>query len=451
MKKKLVMIGAGSAMFTQGIIVDLLQKKPGGHQWTIGLCDTNDEVLADIKAFVKKVIQEKGEPIEVEASSDRREVLPGADYIVSTIGVGGRQAWEQDVLIPRKYGVFQPVGDTLMPGGISRALRMVPAMVDIVSDTKKIAPQAKFFNYSNPMAVICGALNQAVDFPVTGLCIGTVESAWEIADYMGYDRKSVTTLAAGLNHCTFIYDIRVDGVSVLEDICEKVKHDYSQVIGLNPSGEGDVPNEIAQLSNPFCWSFFLNHMAYPAPGDRHVSEFFTEYFKGGQYYGRTLGVDAYSFENTIQWGNKIHDEIVAKARTDTSLGKDFFGQFHGEHEQLIDIIDSIEKDSRKLYYANLPNEGAVSNITSGTVLEMPAVATANGLLPLIQKDFPNELAAFTNRFGAHVQLVVDAALKGSRALVEEAIISGGYINDISSVRNMVDELLTTHKVYLPQF
>ena len=451
MKKKLVMIGAGSAMFTQGIIVDLLQKNPGGHQWTIGLCDTNAEVLADVKSFVQKMVQEKGETVEIEASTDRREVIPGADYIVSTIGVGGRQAWEQDVVIPRKYGVYQPVGDTLMPGGISRALRMVPAMVDIVQDVKKIAPQARFFNYSNPMAVICSALSQSVDFPVTGLCIGTVESAMEIADYMGYDRKSVTTFAAGLNHCTFIYDIRVDGVSVIEDIYEKARHDYGSVAVLNPSGKIDAPDTVAQLENPFCWSFFLKYKAYPAPGDRHVSEFFTEYFNGGRYYGKKLGMDAFSFEKTIYWGNKIHDEIVTKARSEAPLGKDFFSQFHGEHEQLIDIIDAIERDSRKLYYANLPNEGAVPNISRNAILEMPAVATANGLYPVIQKAFPNELAAFTNRFSAHVQLVVEAALKGNRTLVEEAIMSGGYMNDISSVRNMVEELLTAHKMDLPQF
>lgn len=453
MKKKMVIIGAGSAMFTQGLITDLIKMNPGGHEWSIALCDIDEEVLKNVTSLVKKMLKVKKLDVEVTASPDRCEVLPGADYVISTIGVGGRRAWEQDVYIPRKYGVYQPVGDTAMPGGISRAMRMVPAMVDIVNDTKRLAPKAFFFNYSNPMAVICRALNKAVDFPVTGLCIGTAGSEWYIADYMGYERSRVTSLAAGINHCTFIYDYRVDGKSVKEEIRQRISKDYSAAFDseMIDRYHGKQEGIETDLGEPFSWDFFLRYGAYPAPGDRHITEFFTEYFPGGAYYGKRLGVDAYSFEGTIKWGDEIHEHMMGMARSEEDLPDDFFDHSHGEHEQLISIIDSIERDSRKTFYVNVPNRGAIPNLPNWAVVEMPAVATAGGLVPVYLNDFPAPLACMTNRFLAGVEMTADAALTGDRQLMEEAIMMGGYLTDRVAVHKMVDELIEAQRQYLPQF
>lgn len=435
MKKKMVIIGAGSAMFTQGLIIDLLKMKPGGHEWSIALCDIDVPVLEDVTKLAKKMVEARGESISITASENRCDLLPGADYVISTIGVGGRRAWEQDVYIPRKYGIYQPVGDTAMPGGISRAMRMVPQMVDIVRDVKRLAPKARFFNYSNPMAVICRALNKAVDFPVTGLCIGTVESEWNIADFMGYDRKLFTTRAAGINHCTFIYEFRYKGEDVKEEIIKKA----SASLNTHP----------ACMQDPFAWSFMLKYGAFPAPGDRHITEFFTEYFPGGEYYGKRLGVDAYSFEDTIKWGDEIHDKAITFARSEKPLGEDFFAHLHGEHEQLISIMDSTERDSRKIFYVNLPNNGTVPNLPPWAVLEMPAAAGQDGLCALKAGSFPNYLAAFTSRFLAVVELTAEAALKGDVRLMEEAIMMSGYISDKEAVHKMTNELLEAQKEYLP--
>ncbi|MGI5906918.1 MAG: hypothetical protein ACOX85_11845 [Candidatus Pararuminococcus gallinarum] len=453
MKKKMVIIGAGSAMFTQGLITDLIEKNPGGHEWSIALCDIDEEILKDVTIMVKKMLKLKKLDIEVTASPDRCEVLPGADYVVSTIGVGKRRAWEQDVFIPRKYGIYQPVGDTAMPGGVSRAMRMVPAMVDIVNDTKRLAPKARFFNYSNPMAVICRALNKTVDFPVTGLCIGTAGSEWYIAEQMGYDKSRVSSLAAGINHCTFIYDYRLDGVSVMDDIRKMVSEKYAAKFDSNMIDRyhGQQEGIETDLGEPFAWDFFLRYGAYPAPGDRHITEFFTEYFPNGEYYGKKLGIDAYSFEGTIKWGDEIYERTIELAKSPEDLPEDFFDKFHGEHEQLISIIDSIERDSRKTFYVNMPNQGAVPNLPHWAVIEAPAVATANGLMPIYQNHFPNVLACMTNRFLACVEMIADAALTGDRQLMAEAIMMGGYIQDRDAVKKMVDELIEAQKQYLPQF
>lgn len=439
-------------MFTQGLIADLLNSRPGGYNWSVGLCDIESDVLEGVTLMTKKMAAAKGVALEITSSVDRCDVLPGADYVVSTIGVGGRRAWEQDVFIPRKYGIFQPVGDTAMPGGLSRAMRMVPAMVDILNDVRKFAPNAYFFNYSNPMAIICRALAKSVDFPVTGLCIGTPGSQWYIADYMGYERERFTTMAAGINHCTFIYDFRYDGKCVRDDIRRKVESEYIEDFNSKIIDRFHGKKEVEYfLGEPFAWSFFLRHGAFPAPGDRHITEFFTEYFPGGVYYGKTLGVDAYSFENVIANGDNIHKNTMEFARSPEPLPDDFFSHFHGEHEQLMAIIDSLESDRREVFYVNRINNGAISGLPNDAVVEMPAAVTGLGIMPLYSDAFPFELSCITNRFLTSIELAAEAALRGNRRLLEEAILIGGYISDKGAVARMTDELLIAQKDYLPQF
>jgi len=244
MRKKLVIIGAGSAMFTQGLAADLITKQPGGAKWHLSLVDIDEKVLDGIVRLVKKMIDAKKADIELSWSTDRRDCLPGADYVVTTIGVGGRRAWEQDVFIPRKYGIHQPVGDTAMPGGISRAMRMVPAMLAITKDVIRYCPNAYFFNYSNPMAIICRAIRKKLNYPITGLCIGTAALEWYIADYMGYDRNKVTSLAAGINHCTFIYDFRYEGKNAWPDVRKKLLEEYGDFFMNINDKDSQVQNSV---------------------------------------------------------------------------------------------------------------------------------------------------------------------------------------------------------------
>ena len=154
-RKKIVLIGAGSAVFTKGLIADFIQS--GFGSWEIALCDINEEILSSIRRLAEKMVAQKGADIQITASTDRRQLLPGADFVVTTIAVGGRRAWEQDVKIPRKYNIYQPVGDSVMPGGISRAQRMIPVMVEIARDIERLCPEAYFFFYWKRMCgIVCG-------------------------------------------------------------------------------------------------------------------------------------------------------------------------------------------------------------------------------------------------------------------------------------------------------
>ena len=167
---KIVIIGAGSAMFTIGVVSDLIT---AGLATELGLVDIDPEALEIAHKLTQKMIEARKAAIRLTATTDRRKVLEDATVVIATIGVGGRRAWEQDVFIPRKYGISMPVGDTVGPGGTSRAMRMIPAMVSIAQDVIELAPEALFFNYANPMSPACYAVQQATGALVIGLCIGT--------------------------------------------------------------------------------------------------------------------------------------------------------------------------------------------------------------------------------------------------------------------------------------
>jgi len=453
MGKKITFIGAGSVVFTQGLLADMIRTF-NGEGWKLALVDIDPAALDVAGKLCEKMIRSQNADIELTRSADRRDLLPGSDYVVTMIGVGKRRAWEQDVFVPRKYGIYQPVGDSVMPGGISRAMRMIPAILDIVGDIKKLCPQAKYFNYANPMAMICTAVKKASDFPVTGLCHGVTDTEGYLARFLGVDRKRVTTMAVGLNHLTFMYDIRLDGIDAKPLIREKLRDIRAKGLDYTYVGRGFAESSLPPppLEDPFSWEIFETYGAYPAPGDRHITEFYADRYQAqGSYYGKTLGVDAFSFEQTIEAGDRQYAEMEALADSGEDLPEDFFRHFSGEHEQLMNIIHSIENDEKTVFSANLPNKGAVRNIPWETVLELPSIAAAKGMIPVQANDFPNLLAAIISRHAAIVDTAAEAAIKGDRNLFAEAVLLGGYLTDRDTVTKMVDEMIEVQKQYLPQF
>lgn len=461
-RKRIVLIGAGSAVFTQGLIADFIKAEDRLGSWEIALVDINKETLGYIDKLAKKMIKEKGSDLKIISTTDRREVLPEADVITTTIAVGGRRAWENDVFIPRKYDIYQPVGDTTMPGGISRALRMIPVMFDITKDIMELCPDAYFFNYSNPMSAIVKAIRKELDYPVIGLCHGLIHVEKYLADFLGgYNVKDIKTIGAGINHLTFIYDLSIkgkDGFEVVDEVLEKQKDRLA-----DSSLEGDYFNptmvesedrrgkEKLYIDNPFTWQMYEKYRAIPAVLDRHITEFFPERFPEGEYYGRKLGIDAFRFEDVIKRGDNTFNKMKKRALGEEDLDESLFGRSTGEHEQLIEMLSSLYFDERKSFYVNTQNDGAVSNLPDDAVIELPAVATSQGFYPYSINDFPEVLASIIKRRLAVIDLTVEAALKGDKKLVKEAMLLDGSVSNDKVAEDLTNDLLEAHKEHLPQF
>ncbi len=446
---KIVLIGAGSAVFTRGLVADLILFDDLGP-WELGLVDVDPVALETAEGLARRMVESRGAEITVRTSTDRRDLLPGADVVVSTVGVGGRRAWETDVAIPRKYGVFKPVGDSVMPGGISRAMRMIPVLVDLARDVEVLCPEAWFFNYSNPMTANCWAIREATGVPVVGLCHGLFHVERQLAEFIDAPPEEVTTLFAGLNHLTFIFDLRRQGRDAWPKVREKLAAERDAAEEARYLGQ-TFAEGFQAADNPFSWSLFDAYGAYPAVNDRHVVEFFPERFPGGAYHGKTLGLDAFSVEEIIAWGDERYAAMRAQARGEVPLDESIFNRTAGEHEQLLYILRSIARDERRVFSVNLPNQGAVPNLPADAVLEVPAAATATGLRPLQIPDFPDPLAAIVTRKLAAIRLTVEAALTGDRKLFVEALLTDGAVTDREVAEQMGDELLVAQRQYLPNF
>jgi len=174
MSGKIVIIGAGSIVFSRGLISDIiLNEKLRG--FTVGLCDIDEEALELISALAHRMAEHSNSEIEIESSTERRDLLPGANFVIQTIAIGGKEAWEKDIEIPLKHGVLQTVGDTMGPGGISRALRVIPHTLAICRDMEELCPEAWLINYSNPLTPVCMAAIKGSRIKTIGLCHGLRE------------------------------------------------------------------------------------------------------------------------------------------------------------------------------------------------------------------------------------------------------------------------------------
>ena len=463
-RRKITLIGAGSASFSQSLLADLIRSNTG-RRWHVALVDIDQQALDTTTRLTEKMVDATGADIELSSAGDRREVLPGSHYVVSTIGVGGRRAWQRDVAISRAHGVFQPVGDSVMPGGISRAMRMIPVSVALAQDVAALCPTARLFNFANPMTVICRAIRRETGVEVVGLCHGVHHTVRTLAAYARRPPAEVTAYAVGLNHCTFIYELRHRDTDLFPELRARYARDTAGGIDTERLGimfaeaaaavgteaVAEPGADARAVGDPYCWELFAALGVYPAPGDRHVCEFFPERFGENGYYGKTLGVDAYSLERVIERGDNTYEKMRQLAADPGPLPPSYFDRHIGEHEQLLEIIDVIECDGRRVYSVNVPNDGAVDGFPSTAVLEMPALATSRGLLPLCVRDFPVPAAALLARHIAAAEVTVEAALRGDPALMGEAIQIGGAVPHAESARRLADELIAGQREHLPQF
>ena len=425
--RKLVIIGAGSASFTAGLVADLLSSGIEAN-WTIGLVDISEEALTVAAGLVSRMVQHTGQDVAVQASTDRCDILPGADFVVTTIAVGGRDGWRKDVEVPLKHGLYQPVADTVGPAGISRALRQIPAMLDIAKDVARLCPRAHFLNYANPMAAICRAVNKATCANVVGLCHGVQGTLRYLCDRIGVPYAEIASLYLGMNHLTWITHFTHGGES------------------LWPRIDAILPN-LDPGDNPFSWELYRTYGAFPAVLDRHVAEFFPERFFRDATYGKPL-VD--EILRVISGGDDTWERRKRQARGEEPLEEGLFRRTLGEHEALLPIIASILGDRHEVFPMNVPNR-TVEAIPRDFVLEMPVTATAAGCLPTALPPMPPGILAWVTEALCGVEITVEAAIRGDRNLVVQALLYDRSVPDLPAAEALADDLLAAHREHLPNF
>jgi len=448
-RKKIVLLGVGSTYFTRGIVESLCErcgersspnaKAAGGFgaggEWEVGLVDIDRNCLDIAVRLSKRLVDLYRAPITLKGSTDRGKVLAGADAVVATIGVGGRKAWEQDIVIPRKFGIFQHTGDTFGAGGISRSLRTLPVLVGVAHDMEKLCPKATLFDFTNPMTTVCRALNKYSSIRTVGLCCGVRSFHRRLANVIGAPDTEVFCKAVGMNHFTWILDMVYRGRSVLGEIRDKMAK-------TRKDGQ-------EQLT----WDLFTTFGAFPCVGDGHISEFIPGLLGKGTYYGRTGGEPKHIDDYLRHW-DRVFAEMKAQAdgklpitKRSASPAKDDFR----DEDMFVEVLSSSMGEAEMFRTVNLPNHGIVTNLQPGAILECTTFINGAGFHPIAFGDIPHGIAAINQRiWGAH-ELTVEASMKGDRKLVLQALMASLTVNTRADAEQLADALLDAHREYLPHF
>jgi alpha-galactosidase len=436
---KIAFIGAGSLGFTGELVRDILTF-PALQDATIALMDINAERLKFARQTVTKLIEAMRAPAKVEATLSRVEALSGADVVLTTILAGSTEVWRHDIEIPKKYGVDINVGDTRGPSGIFRFLRTLPPMLDIVRDMERVCPKAVLLNYTNPMAMLCGALQKQTFIPVTGLCHSVQGTAMMLADWIGAPHDEITYTCAGINHQAWYLDYRWNGVDAYP-LIRKAIVDRPEVYNEEPVRNemylalGYYVTESSGHNSEYNWWF------------RKRPDLIEKYCTHGT--GWNPGEYAYilkEYRTTEATWQDIVREGLARPLTPDDLAR-------GE-EYAANIINALQGGGKFVFNGNVPNTELITNLPRGACVEVPVLVDKAGFHPFHVGALPPECALLTQLSSGIEELAIQGALAGDPVAIYRAVCHDpltAAVLSLAEIRQMTNELFALHRDYLPQF
>jgi len=435
---KIVLIGAGSHVFAKNLITDILSY-PELRNCTISLVDTNKEALDLTTAFAKKLINQHKLETKIESTTDRRIALEGANYIIVSIRVGGLDATRMDIEIPAKYGVKQGIGDTIGPGGVFYALKHIPVLLDICHDVEDLCSDALLINYTNPMAMLCWAINDYSNVKNVGLCHSVQGTARALARYLGAPLEELSYWVAGINHMAWFLELKWRGKDAYPILREKFKDPkvYSRP-DAHWAGADIVRVEIFKAFGYF-----------NTESSQHMSEYVPYFRKRPELLERFKIIDPVKRLETIRKRRRKQEELMSRL-----IQSDEILPLRRSAEYCSTIIHSMETGHPCRINGNVRNNGVITNLPQGCCVEVPCLVDKNGIHPCHVGGLPPQCAAL-NRTNINVQeLGVLAAVEKDKTLAFQAILLDpltSAVLTIDETRKMVDEMFEAEADYLPGF
>lgn len=450
---KITIIGAGSVMFTRQITSALLSY-PALDGVEFSLMDINPAVLKKCHALISKMVQQAKANVTVTMTTDRKQALTNADFVINAIQIGGLAPWRLDMDIPAKYGVIQEVGDTLGPGGIFRALRHIPPMLAILKDMESVCPDALFLNYANPLAPLTWAAKDFSNIKSIGLCYGVRYTVSQLAGYLGVapwvEHPSTPELwqkllyqdvpdnidyeFAGINHMTWITKLSANGIDQLPKL--KNLADDAKVYAADA-----VRCEVLKFFGFWCTE---NHW--------HCSDYLPYFRKNEQMINHFLP----QRWDLLNLEEKVH--AMGDAEIDAQLAgkKDFTikpNMLNGP--KLINAMLSGDRTRINGNQANKQSSGLlIENLPENCVVEVPIWVDKNGLQPQKMGRLPTQCASLIKTNTGVQELIVEAALTQNLDAARYALALDpvtATICTLEQINNMFNELYQAQKHWLPEF
>jgi len=427
---KIAFLGAGSTVFAKNLLTDILAL-PELASSTIALFDIDPERLSTSEVVARRTAEALRAHPRIEATTDRRRALDGADYAIAMFQVGGyRPATVVDFEVPRRYGLRQTIADTLGIGGIMRGLRTIPVLLDVCRDMEELCPDAVLLNYVNPMAMNCWAIDRASPIRTVGLCHSVPLTAEELAHDIGVPVDEISYLCAGINHMAFYLRFERAG----EDLYPLIRR---------VAEEGRVPAHNRVRYEMLRWlGYFVTES----------SEHFSEYVPWFIKRDRPDLVDRFNVP-LDEYVRRCEAQIAAwQVMRDGLTSGETAMDVRPSHEYAASIIQSLETGVPHVIYGNVPNRGLIDNLPAGCCVEVPCLVDRNGIQPVGVGALPPQLAALMQTNVGVQALTVEAALTGRREHVYQAAMLDPHTAaelDLDQIGSLVDDLIAAHGSWLP--
>ncbi len=441
MSFKIAIIGAGSIGFTQKLVSDIL-KVEEFQTCTFALTDINPHNLDMIRQIIERVVSVNKLPAKVEATTNRREAITGARYIMSCVRVGGLEAFATDINIPLKYGVDQCVGDTICAGGILYGQRNIPVILDFCKDIREVAePGARFLNYANPMAMNTWAANTYGGVETIGLCHGVQHGAEQIAEIFGVENDEVDYICSGINHQTWYIDVRVKGRKIeADELLEKfLAHER---FASQEKVRLDVLKRFGYYSTES-----NGHLSEYLPWYRKRPDEITNWIDMSDWiHGETGGYLRHTTEHR-NWFETDFPRFLARA--DRPLSEYKRSSEHASH-----ILEAIETGRTYRGHFNVPNKGAITNLPADAIIESPGFVDRFGINMVEGITLPMQCVATCSASINVQRMSVEAAVNGDLDMLKLSVLHDPLVGAICTpdeVWQMVDEMVVAQAEWLPQY
>ena len=441
MTRKIAFIGAGSLVFTRNLVRDILTF-PAFADCELALMDISEVNLGLARRAAEKIVQDGRYPATVTATTDRAKALQGADGVLTTILTGGTAAVYQDIAIPKEYGISYCVGDTRGPSAIFRFLRTLPPLLDVLADVEAYCPQAIWLNYTNPMAMLCRALQGSTSkVTISGLCHSVQGTGEMLARWIGAPISEITYTCAGINHQAHYIKYEWNGQDAYPLIYKAITE--------NPAiyNEEQVRNEM-----------FLKLGYYVTESSGHNSEYNAWFRKRPDLLERycTHGT---GWNPGLDWMIRNKDRIV---ESDEERHVRIFNEWIGNEfslargsEYAAYIFNAVFGDHTLFEFnGNVRNFGIIDNLPVGACVEVPVLASQKGLESIHVGALPPQLAVLNALNAACEELAVEGALEGDPRKIYHACLYDPMTSAICSmqeIEDMVKKLFAVQKEWLPQF
>ena len=463
---KITFIGAGSTVFAKNLIGDILSF-PELADVTLSLHDVDEERLVTTQRVAQRIATALKAHPTIETHLDRRAALDGADYAISMFQIAGyKPGTVVDFEIPKKYGLRQTIADTLGIGGIMRALRTIPVLLDCTHDMEELCPQVTFLNYVNPMAMNCWALNRASKIKNVGLCHSVQGTAEQLAHDIAVPIDEINYVAAGINHMAFYLRFERKTAGGVEDLYPRLH----QVVSENRvPGWNRVRYEMLERLGYFVTEsseHFSEYTPYFIKRDRPdlIDRFnvpLDEYITRCENQLMAWHSMQKTMDNPDAYTPETFRAELEKDGQASPMMIDFmvraFAEFDNvtlSHEYGSLIIHSLETGKPRVIYGNVANHGLIDNLPGGCTVEVPCLVDKNGIQPTRIGSLPPQLAALIQTNVNVQSLAVEAALTHERKYIYHAAMLDPHTAaelDLDQIWNLVDDLIEAHGDWLPQY